>query len=255
MTDIFFEIHCDLPREAPGDDESTLRAFRLMQAVPEAPRVLDVGCGPGAQTVALACHLLAEITAVDTHQPFLDELNRRAREAGVAERVRTVNASMFTLAFDEPFDVIWSEGAVYIIGFEDGLRAWRKLLKPGGYVAVTELSWLQPNPPLEALKFWQEGYPGMATVEENLARLQRAGYYPVAHFTLPESAWWESYYGPMAARIAQLREKYHDNAEALGFLEMEAAEIELYRQFSAWYGYVFYVMQAGHELVDAGTGS
>lgn len=253
--DIFFEIHRDLPREAPGDDESTLRAFRLMQAVPDAARILDVGCGPGAQTVALARYSQATVTAVDTHQPFLDELKRRAVAAGVAERVNTVQASMFALDFDEPFDVIWSEGAVYIIGFEDGLRAWRKLLKPGGYVAVTELSWLQPNPPQDALKFWQEGYPGMATVEENLARLRRAGYQPVAHFTLPESSWWQSYYGPMAARIAQLREKYRDNAEAQRFLDMEAAEIDLYRQFSAWYGYVFYVMQAGHEAANAGTDS
>ena len=33
------------------------------------------------------------------------------------------------------------------MGFEAGLRAWEPLLKPGGYIAVTELTWLQPDPP------------------------------------------------------------------------------------------------------------
>ncbi len=74
MTNIFFELHKDLPREGPGDEASTLKAFAMMEGLPSNPRILDVGCGPGMQTIDLARHTGASILAVDTHQPFLDEL-------------------------------------------------------------------------------------------------------------------------------------------------------------------------------------
>jgi SAM-dependent methyltransferase len=240
---IFWSVHRDLPREAPGSDAATLQALAMIPDLPTVPLILDIGCGPGAQTVALAQAGAGVITAVDTHQPFLDDLARRAAQAGVAERIRPINASMFDLHFAEPFDLIWSEGAIYIIGFEAGLRHWRSLVKLGGYVAVTELSWLKPDPPAAAVAFWQEAYPGMGSIVANLARVTAAGYRALGHFTLPESAWWDNYYHPMAARIAALREQYQGNAAAQQVLDAEYAEIDLYRRFAAWYGYVFYILK------------
>lgn len=139
--------------------------------------------------------------------------------------------------------MLWSEGAIYIIGFEEGLKQWRPLLNSGGFVAVTELSWLKPDAPDEAMQFWLEAYPDMADVPENLARLERAGYRSLGHFTLPESAWWDLYYHPMAERIEHLRQKYAGNDEAQSILDQEYAEIELYRKYPAYYGYEFYLMQ------------
>ena len=240
--EIFWAVHRDLPREAPGSDEATEQALAMLPGLPAAPRILDIGCGPGAQTLVLARASRGMVTAVDTHQPFLDDLNRRAAQAGLAERVRPLRASMFDLDFAKPFDLIWSEGAIYIIGFERGLRQWRSLLKPGGFVAVTELSWLKPDPPAEAAAFWQAAYPEMATIAENLARLRAANYRALGHFVLPESAWWDNYYNPMAARIAALRQQYQGNDAAQRLLDGEQAEIELYRRRSDWYGYVFYFM-------------
>ena len=240
--EMFWAIHRDLPREAPGSDEATRQALAMLPNLPPTPRILDVGCGPGAQTVVLARESGGMVTAVDNHQPFLDDLDRRAAQAGVSECIRSLNASMFDLDFAEPFDLIWSEGAIYIIGFERGLREWRNLLKPGGFVAVTELCWLKANPPAEATAFWQEAYPEMGSIGENLTRLTAAGYHALGHFTLPESAWWDSYYTPMATRIALLRQQYQRNSVAQRALDAEEAEIELYRRYSAWYGYVFYVI-------------
>jgi ubiquinone/menaquinone biosynthesis C-methylase UbiE len=242
--ELFWKIHSGLPREAPGCDFWTLRSFHCMHDKRHNPSLLDIGCGPGAQTIALAKHSTAQITAIDTHQPFLDELNRRAAEKGLSERIKTLNMSMFDLQFDEKFDIIWSEGAIYIIGFERGLREWRKLLNPGGYIGVTEISWLKPNPPAEALEFWQNAYPGMATVEENLARIERAGYRLVMTQPLFAQYWWREYYDPMKEKIAVLREEYRDDPQAQAFLDAEYAEIALFEKYSDYYSYVYYVMQA-----------
>jgi ubiquinone/menaquinone biosynthesis C-methylase UbiE len=242
--DIFFELHRDIPREGPGDPASTRKALFMLTGLPEQPCILDIGCGPGTQTLELARVSSASILAVDTHQPFLDELEKRISSAGLAGKISTQNMSMFELILEpDSFDVIWSEGAIYIIGFEKGLREWQPLLKQGGYLAVTELSWLKPDPPAEAKTFWDENYPGMKTMEENLSILRNTGYREIDHFVLPESSWWDDYYTPLEKRIALLREKYRDDEEAMTLLRESQRESDLYRKYSDWYGYVFYVMQ------------
>jgi ubiquinone/menaquinone biosynthesis C-methylase UbiE len=131
VTDIFFEIHSGLPREAPGDDASTARAFDFVHGLPPEPDVLDIGCGPGAQTLVLAGLTRGRITAVDVHAPFLDDLRSRAKRPGVAGRIQAVRASMFSLPFvDASFNLVWSEGAIYLMGFDKGLAGWRRVLRP-----------------------------------------------------------------------------------------------------------------------------
>jgi len=216
----------------------------MLSEVPVHPHILDVGCGPGMQTIELAKLSAGTIMAVDTHEPFLEELERRAQQAGVSDQVTAKKASMYSLPFAEgSFDLIWSEGAIYIMGFERGLREWRPLLKPHGAIVVSELTWLQGNPPAEIAAFWAKNYPAMQDNEGNLALVHQAGYEVVGHFTLPEAGWWE-YYLPLEARIAALREKYKDDEEKLEHLATAQLEIDLYRKYSAYYGYVFYVMQA-----------
>lgn len=242
--DLFFEIHKDLPREGPGDDESTARAFALCRELPDAPRVLDIGCGPGMQTRQLARISKARIAAIDMHLPFLRVLQRRARQEIFSGQVIPLRMSMFDLGFaPESFDLVWSEGAIYIRGFEEGLRACLPLLKPGGYAAVSELTWLRPDPPEEIRAFWCEGYPGMRALEENRQTVRALGYQEIDTFVLPDSSWLEAYYGPMAQRIARLREEWQAYPERLALLDAEEKEIILFQKFSAWYGYVFYILR------------
>jgi ubiquinone/menaquinone biosynthesis C-methylase UbiE len=242
---IFFEIHSGLPREGPGDDQSTERAFRTVRGLPPNTGILDVGCGPGAQTLVLARTSGGSVTAVDNHAPFLEELRSRATAAGLQDRIRIVRGSMFDLPLRESaFDLIWSEGAIYIMGFEAGLRSWRRFLRPGGWIVVSEAAWLKDNPPREVLDFWQSGYPGIKTIEDDLAVTRNCGYDAVGHFVLPPESWWEPYYRPLQERIARLREKYRGHAEAERFLDQETAEIALYRKYSDYYGYVFFIMKA-----------
>ena len=241
---IFFQIHKDLPREGPGDSESTRRACRLVYPLPETGQILDIGCGPGAQTMDLAQGTAARIIAIDTHRPYLDQLHDRVTAAGFARRVKAVQASMFRLPFfDASFDVIWAEGAIYIIGFKQGLLDWRRLLRPGGHVVVTHLSWLGSDIPDEPRAFWAREYPAMETVEENARIASEAGFDVIECFALPERAWWSDYYGPMASRLDSLRARYRGDDEALAVLDSHGEQIDIYRRFHQSFGYVFYVLR------------
>ena len=241
---VFFEIHDDIPRGGPGDFESTRRAFLMLNGLPEQPTILDIGCGPGMQTQDLASLTDGRIIAVDNHQPFLSRLETAVERRGLAHRIRVKKGDMFALDFPPgTFDVIWAEGSIYIMGFEKGLKAWKPLLKPNGHLAATEITWLKPDPPQKLQSFWAEQYPGIQDVEANVNVICRSGYRPVGQFTLPESDWWRHYYTPIQEKLTALQKKYRGDAEALSVLEMEQREIDLYRRYADYYGYVFYIMK------------
>jgi ubiquinone/menaquinone biosynthesis C-methylase UbiE len=245
LTNIFFEIHSELPREGPGDNESTKKAYSMLRNLPEHPRILDVGCGPGMQTIALAKLSRGRIIALDNHQPFLDDLKRKVEEAGVSGRIQAVNGDMHAIDYAaNSFDVIWAEGSIFVIGFERGLREWKRLLTDNGYLIVSELSWLKPDAPEEVRKFFAEVYPVMKTVEENLEVARKTGYRIVGWFAIPESSWWGNYYAPIERKLPALKSKYRGDKDALHILACEEVEIEMYRKYAEYYGYVFYVLQA-----------
>jgi SAM-dependent methyltransferase len=244
ITEIFYEIHSDNPREGPGSNEATQRAYEAIPSLPKEPVILDIGCGPGMQTLHLAKISHGEISAVDNYAPFLDVLRGKADDAGFHFTIDTVEASMMDLPFEEGiFDVVWSEGAIYLIGFEKGLRDWKCFLRPAGYIAVTELSWLKSDPPSEPADFWASGYTAMKSVGENIEIIERCGYELLEHFTLPESAWWDNYYNPIKERLKVLREKYRGDEEAESVFAAEEAEMRLYERYAEWYGYEFYIMK------------
>jgi ubiquinone/menaquinone biosynthesis C-methylase UbiE len=91
---VFFELHRGLPREGPSDNESTKKAYAMLKGLPEKPRILDMGCGLGMQTVTLVKVSNSEIFAVNNHQPFLEQLKKTAKEKGVADKITAVNADM-----------------------------------------------------------------------------------------------------------------------------------------------------------------
>ena len=128
--DFIISLHIKLYRQGPGSDEETLKAIKLtgLSELTELT-ILDLGCGTGAQTNVLANHLNGTIIALDLFQPFLDVLEARIKHPNV----RTFQGSMDDLPFEkESFDLIWSEGAVYNMGFENGLKYLHPFLKKNG---------------------------------------------------------------------------------------------------------------------------
>jgi len=242
--DINYEIHADLPRQGPGRDQYTERAFRMLPPLTR-PDILDIGCGPGGPTVTLARLSGGQVTGIDTHQPFLGQLSQRASDAGLSDHVAAINASMFDIPFpDGSFDIVWSEGSIFIIGFEKGLAAWRRLLKTPGFLVVHEMCWLRPDPPAEIRDYWKKMYAGITTVPGNIEMISRSGYDLIGYFTLPEDAWWFEYYDPLEERLKSFRIKYEGDAKALAAIEEEQYEIDIYRKYKKWYGSVFFIMKS-----------
>lgn len=240
----FLEIYGKLPRAGPGSDELTRRAFESIPSLPDTPRILDVGCGPGKQTVELLRNCSGSVVALDLLSEMIDRTIAEAELAGVSDRLETVVQDMKEMTFPESsFDVIWSEGAIYNLGFERGLNALKKFVKPGGYVAVSEAVWLKPNPPTGAIEFWQD-YPEVDTIEAKLEVVKRTGYEPLSYFVFPTSAWIDEYYDPMERRITQCEEAWSGNADAVAVLFEARKEISLFRKYSDYFSYAFFIMRS-----------
>ncbi len=244
MMDYFFELFEQLPQQAPGSSQSTARAWQLLPPLTRRPRILDAGSGNGRQTIELVRLSGGQVTAIDVHQPFLVQVDQRAREAHLEERVRTLITDMGELDFPRRFfDIIWSEGAIYNIGFEEGLTHWRRFLRKPGLVVVTECCWLTETRSPECVHFWSEEYPEMPTVQQCTKAAVRAGYELLETFVLPDSDWMENYYAPMETALEAFEQQHGEVAEARAVIKMCRKEIAIRREFGEEYGYVCFVLQ------------
>ena len=241
----FFEAFANMQRLGPGSTESTQKSMAIYPKKDEPIQILDVGCGVGTPAFLLAENFLnATIIGIDNHMPFIEQLNRSAKEKGLENRLSGLYMSMFEMTFpDESFDLIWSEGSIFITGFEQGINDWKRLLKAGGYLVCSEASWLTDSPAEKIYNYWHEQYPEIDTVSNQLKIIEKAGYALKGHFVLPVTDWTENYYDYMQINLDVMRKKYAGNMETMECINMFQLEIDMYHKYSDAYSYVFYVME------------
>jgi len=233
--DVFFTLHADLPREGPGETADVAWAAEVAGLKPDA-RVLDAASGPGGDLGALLrAAPKGHVTAIDKHAPFIDAARARW---GKDKRVSLLTGDM--TAPDGPFDLIWCAGAVYFLGIEAALAAWRGKLAANGHIAFSEPCYFTETPSYGARALW-EGEGVTVTDEAGIrARIAAAGYDTLATRRLSDIAW-ESYYRPMEARIAALRSKADKRLAAV--LDDAEAEIAAWRAHRGETGYLLAVVR------------
>jgi len=236
------EYFSSVERQGPGSPKITCKALSFIDNLNEKSRIGDIGCGSGGQTMILGQHTKGQITGIDLFPTFVDLFNANASKLNLANRVKAIVGSMDQLSFHkDELDLIWSEGAIYNIGFEKGLKEWRNFLKTGGYIAVTEVSWFTEERPAEIEEFWQDAYPEIDTISNKIAQMQKAGYVPIASFILPENCWIENFYAPQVEAQETFLKKYAGNKTAEDFIANQRHEEQLYYKYKEYYGYVFYI--------------
>ncbi|PCC66391.1 Methyltransferase domain-containing protein [Nannocystis exedens] len=243
MLAALIELHRGLERMGPGDPQFSREILASLPALPERPRIADLGCGAGAGALLLAETFGVPVVAVDASRAFLDQLEARARERGLASLVRAVEGDFGALDWPaESLDLLWSEGAAYHLTFAGALQRWRPLLARGGIAVISEAGWWTETPAAAAREFWAAAYPAMGTEAANAERAREAGFEVLAVRRLPARAWWDNYYGPRLGRVEEVRGTASAAMQAI--IDAMEAEVAMFRAHGDDYGYSFYVLRA-----------
>ncbi len=234
-------LHRGLDHKGPGDPEFSCSILRSLSDLPPKPRIADLGCGCGASALLLAKHYQNTVLAVDSSSVFIEELKARVKQVGLEHLIMPIHGDMAKLDWqDGSLDLLWSEGAAYNLGFEQALKLWRPLLTNTGIAVISEMSWFTNEVPEPAIAYWQNAYPMMGTEAENLARANRSGFRILSTHRLPSYAWWANYYEPLRKRMQQVT----ITPIMQSVIRETEEEMLLFEQFSDFYGYIFYVLQA-----------
>jgi ubiquinone/menaquinone biosynthesis C-methylase UbiE len=240
--DLICEYFSNIERQGPGSPEATLKALSFIDNLNNESSIIDIGCGTGGQTMVLAQNAPGNFKGLDMFPKFIDLFNANAKMNNLQERVKGIVGTMMELPYkDEEFDLIWSEGAIYNIGFEKGVNYWNRFLKKGGYIAITEACWFTETRPEEINSFWNDAYPEIDTISNKMDQLQKAGYVPIASFILSENCWIENFYEPQSNIQEEFLKKHPGNQNAENLVEEMKHEVEMYNKYKEFYGYVFFI--------------
>ncbi len=202
----------------------TRRAFGVLPAM-ENPRILDIGCGSGVPTIELAKFSKGKIVALDIDGSQLELLERKLQELRLEDRIEILNRSITNIDFDDnSFDLIWSEGSIYVPGFKAGLNKWRRFLKPGGFMVI---------------------HDERGDIDEKLRHIVNCGYEILDYFILDRDIWWNEYYSPLEGEIRKLQNRYSDESDIRIKFAKDLREIELFKKGPEKFESAFFIIQKG----------
>jgi ubiquinone/menaquinone biosynthesis C-methylase UbiE len=233
-----------MERQGPGSQEMTKKALSFIPSLNKHAEILDIGCGTGGQIMTLAKNTEAKITGLDLFSQFIDIFNENAQKIGVQNQVKGITGKMEDMPFQEnSFDLIWSEGAIYNIGFQKGMQSWYKYIKKNGYIAVTEVVWLTNQRPEEIERFWIDSYPEIDHISVKIEQMQASGYLPIAAFLLPDNCWMENFYDLHDAAQEIFLKKYPENKTAKELVAYEKLGKTMHEKYKSHYAYMFFIGQ------------
>lgn len=241
--ELIVDFHKDAHQQGPGSENETKRALELTGIDKNKNlKIADIGCGTGSHTIVLAQNTNAQIVGVDLFPKFLDKLDDKAKELGLQDRITTLAKSMEELPFsNDEFDIIWSEGAIYNMGFEAGVKNWKDYLKTGGHLCVSEVTWITDSRPKELEDIWMKEYSEMDKASSKIKILEDNGFTLVGYFYLKQDSWIKNYYEPIKERLLKFLEQHNNSERAKAVVKEYKTEIEYYQKYKDYYSYGFYI--------------
>ena len=200
----------------------TRKAFYAIPAFTR-PRILDLGCGEGVPTIELARLSDGTITGIDIDRKALIKLNEKACKSGLCGRVGTIRGTLLYIPLAAgSFDIVWSEGAINVIGFNRALSDWGTLLREGGFMALHD----------------EQG-----NVKDKLEQIRLSGYKILDYFMLGSEVWFDLYFSPLQ-RLIDTVSSPNINDDKLNELIAEASrEIAFFSKYPERSSSAFFILQ------------
>ena len=174
----FYMAYRNLDRLSPGSEDTTLKTLDKLDLNPDDEfNILDIACGVGTSTILLANYFKnSTIEGFDLFKHYKESLDEKIKENNLSDRVFSYQMDMKDPDFaNEEFDIVFCEASIEIIGFKRGLKEWKRLLKPDGYMVVSDVSWLE-NPSSESRKFWKNTYSEIDTIKNKVQQIINEGF-------------------------------------------------------------------------------
>ena len=145
-------------------------AMARQLSLPLGSPILEIGCGAGFTSVALAENGYT-VHAVDSVDAMITRTRQHAEEAGVGHQVITSIRDVHDLGFpDETFSLILEVGvAPWVHSLDKAMREVARVLRPGGYLITTADNWWR-------LHFWLDPryFPPLGPIRQGCRRLMES---------------------------------------------------------------------------------